>query len=341
MSDNKESFYTGGFQDLSKYRLERTTIGLDWDNCVVKSEQGTLFSESYFLSSLETKIGLWVCYRGKEVAALVHLIEDASGKSAIQYPGAIYNGVLFMPAPQQQNRTQSQSEQFRILAFLSGELAKIYKNIFMSFHWLINDVRPFLWHNYSYDGPKFEINIRYTSIIDLAGHQIDMDELQSPLYKNMNKSRRQEVRYAQNKGYYTKEEYNLPLFLDFYKRTFNRQNIAASLVNFRELKEIISNLYKNKRLIMLISYNPSNEPSSIAIFGHDNKRWYYLYGASNPDHREGHAGTLVLWDAFTKFLINGPSELDLEGVNSPRRGYFKLSFGGQLLSYLHVTLKSH
>ena len=58
MSDSNKSFYTGGFQDLSKYRLERAEIGFDWDKSVIKSEQGTLFSESCFLESLEAKIML-------------------------------------------------------------------------------------------------------------------------------------------------------------------------------------------------------------------------------------------------------------------------------------------
>ena len=139
MSDSNKSFYTGGFQDLSKYRLERAEIGSDWDKSVIKSEQGTLFSESCFLESLEAKTGLWICYRGNEIVALVQLIEDASSKSAIQYSNAIYNGVLFMPAPQKQNQSQNQSEQFRILAFVSNQLTKVYTNIFMSSHFFCLD----------------------------------------------------------------------------------------------------------------------------------------------------------------------------------------------------------
>jgi hypothetical protein len=36
--------------------------------------------------------------------------------------------------------------------------------------------------------------------------------------------------------------------------------------------------------------------------------------------------------------LEGIAEVDLEGVNSPRRGWFKLSFGGALLPYYELHL---
>ena len=34
------------------------------------------------------------------------------------------------------------------------------------------------------------------------------------------------------------------------------------------------------------------------------------------------------------------SEVDMEGVNSPQRGWFKLGFGGNLVPYYHVFKKN-
>jgi hypothetical protein len=75
--------------------------------------------------------------------------------------------------------------------------------------------------------------------------------------------------------------------------------------------------------------------SSAAVFGRDEKRAYYLFGANEG---EEHAGTLVLWDAFRALARDGCREVDLEGVNSPKRGHFKLSFGGSLTPYYCVSL---
>jgi hypothetical protein len=41
---------------------------------------------------------------------------------------------------------------------------------------------------------------------------------------------------------------------------------------------------------------------------------------------------------MVKLAQDGKKEVDLEGVNSPHRGWFKLSFGGTLESYWQVKL---
>ena len=52
--------------------------------------------------------------------------------------------------------------------------------------------------------------------------------------------------------------------------------------------------------------------------------------------RSGQTGTAVLWDALGFLSRHGVGEVDLEGVISPRRGWFKLSFGGDLRPYYEL-----
>jgi hypothetical protein len=47
-----------------------------------------------------------------------------------------------------------------------------------------------------------------------------------------------------------------------------------------------------------------------------------------------------LWDAFGELAAAGITQIDLEGVNSPRRGWFKMSFGGELRAYYQITKAS-
>ena len=49
---------------------------------------------------------------------------------------------------------------------------------------------------------------------------------------------------------------------------------------------------------------------------------------------------MVLWDAFLDLAASGVKEIDLEGVNSPLRGHFKLSFGGSILPYYRLKLQT-
>jgi lipid II:glycine glycyltransferase (peptidoglycan interpeptide bridge formation enzyme) len=86
------------------------------------------------------------------------------------------------------------------------------------------------------------------------------------------------------------------------------------------------------------SYTAEGEPGSVVVFGIDDKRAYWLWGASNPELRDAHTGTAVVWDGMMKLAREEGIEVDLEGVNSPHRGWFKLSFGGTLEPYWQVRL---
>jgi lipid II:glycine glycyltransferase (peptidoglycan interpeptide bridge formation enzyme) len=77
----------------------------------------------------------------------------------------------------------------------------------------------------------------------------------------------------------------------------------------------------------------------MALFGRDAKRAYYLFGAGDPALRDTSCGTAVLWDAFAALARSGCRELDMEGVNSPKRGWFKLSFGAEILPYYQLVLE--
>jgi len=57
---------------------------------------------------------------------------------------------------------------------------------------------------------------------------------------------------------------------------------------------------------------------------------------SHVDVHDRYSGTIVLWDALKALEKSGVSEVDFEGVNSPARGWFKLSFGGDLRPYYEV-----
>ena len=51
-------------------------------------------------------------------------------------------------------------------------------------------------------------------------------------------------------------------------------------------------------------------------------------------------GTYANWLIWQNFYREGTVKtIDLEGVNSPNRGWFKLSFGGELINYYAVTLE--
>ncbi len=106
------------------------------------------------------------------------------------------------------------------------------------------------------------------------------------------------------------------------------------LLNFSNFLE---NITTNNLGLFFDLYDDKNNLLYAVMYVWDSKRSYYLFGARNRKVKNSWGGTLINWEVFKYLAINKSlSEVDLEGVNSPNRGSFKLSFGGQIISYFQV-----
>ena len=138
------------------------------------------------------------------------------------------------------------------------------------------------------------------------------------------------------KNVVTKEEFDCVKFVKFYFKTLRRQDIVVPQETLDEMDNLITALHKNKLGKMYVSYTNEDAIGSMAFFAIDNKKAYFLFGANDPKMRNTHTGTMVLWDAFKLLSQSGIKEVDLEGINSPQRGWFKLSFGGIIIPYFRI-----
>ncbi|MBB54139.1 MAG: hypothetical protein CMF67_07170 [Magnetovibrio sp.] len=332
-------FYSDGLMDLSSYRLEKAKSDDDWNAFINSSEQGTIFSCSEFLQSLDVKTEQWFCYKNNHLRGAAALILSNDGGSVVEHQLVIHNGIMLAPRNPMQNQAQALSEDFRTICFFVKELSARYESVHMALHWTFPDIRPFVWHNYSTNLPNYEIDVLYTSLLELEAMDSSLDPADCPMYKKLNKSRRQEIRYGISKGVYTEHSEDFGMFGRFYAKTFARQGKAPDY-QIHDLIFFLKRLYEMGRLRMFVSRTQAGEPGSIAVFGVDNKGATYLFGANDPQYRASHMGTLVLWDSFRELAREGFRRINLEGVNSPARGYFKLSFGGSLTPYYSVSLSS-
>jgi lipid II:glycine glycyltransferase (peptidoglycan interpeptide bridge formation enzyme) len=206
----------------------------------------------------------------------------------------------------------------------------------LTFHPSVVDIRPFLWVNYGSDLPQYVPDVRYTSYVDLTGFESAGSYENAEIFRRASPSRRQEIRYAANEQITTAEAFDPETFLEYYRLTMARQSITVASNDLDKMRRIMGNLQDRGMGRMFASYSRSGAPGSFAFFGIDSKRGYYLFGANHPDTRDQHCGTQVLWQAFQALCRDGVRTVDLEGVNSPYRGWFKLSFGGNLIPYYSV-----
>jgi len=327
--------------DAPNYIFEECPLDGKWDAFVEASPTGTLFSLAGYMRSARVPVRAFWGLRKQERRAALVVNESADGGSAVLHDFVIHNGLLFAPPAPQQNRSQILSERFDIASDAAAFLAGRYARVELALAPQVRDIRPFLWHNWGTGKAMYQADVRYTAYADLAGFAEAAAPEDIPLFAELSNSRRQEVRKARKEGAQTTEEADADGLTAFYALTLRRQNIEPEPERLEELRLLAAGLLQAGMARLFVSRMPGGAPASMALFGRDAKRAYYLFGAGDPALRDTPCGTAVLWDAFVALARSGCRELDMEGVNSPRRGWFKLSFGAEILPYYQLGLENN
>jgi len=308
------------------YTLEQTDLDEHWDQLVAASPDGTIFCTSVYLSALDVTAEVYVVRKGQEPVALVLLAS---------HDFVIYSGVMHIPQ-QKKNRSQLYSDRYRINEFVAEELPARYATVEFQLPPSEVDIRAYQWYRYGEEAPKYAIDVRYTSVIDITGFR-ETDVLEeTPLFAETSVSRKQEIRYARRAGVTTEERFDPDAFTQLYARVFNRQSLTVDETARREMHALLTALETAGKGRMFAAYTAEGALGSMAYFAVDEKRAYYLFGANDPEYRRQHVGSAVIWEALPVLARAGIDEVDLEGINSPHRGWFKLSFGGDIRPYYRV-----
>ena len=79
---------------------------------------------------------------------------------------------------------------------------------------------------------------------------------------------------------------------------------------------------------------------SFCIFGIIGNNAVYLNGGRVENTNEDSSLTYNLTMSLSALKGKGIITVDLEGVNSPKRGFWKLGFGGDIRPYYHLLFRS-
>ena len=147
------------------YHLEITELNAKWDNLIANSPDGTIFTNSVYLMSIQKQVRVFYCKKKQEIKAGVVLVVSDDILDSVKHDLVIYSGLIFAPSRPEKNRHQVISENFRIATFIANNLADQYNKLFFNLPPTIKDIRPFIWHNYGTDSPKYNTEVRYTSFV--------------------------------------------------------------------------------------------------------------------------------------------------------------------------------
>jgi len=307
-----------------------------WDALVARSPQGTLFSESRFLQAAGCAHRLFWIRQGRAVKAGLALTVSPDGRQVVADDLVIHGGLLFDPA-EVRHPVKCRRDEFLVTEFVVTELLRRFDRIELPLAPQVDDLRPFLWHGYH--GPKaeqFRLDLRYTSYLDISPlHQAGAADTDANLFfQNMETVRRHRVREAAKKGARVELGRCAEPLLAHYTALMSAQGDCPAPAKIDAMRRVIQRLMADDRGALFHVHDADGTLLYCVFYGWDDKRAYYLYGAGDPQRNTPWQGTLAHWFAFGHLARErGVVEVDLEGINSPQRGWFKLGFGGNLQPY--------
>ena len=323
-----------------KYTIRESFKDLDWDYLVNNSTQGSIFSESYFLKCLSVRHKRFIVFKGDSVVAGFNIFLSHDGLNTINDYLSVHNSIMFISKPDQKP-VKKKSERFFITEFIIEFLTKKYKNLYLSLSPFFCDLRPFLWYNYHNEFGnnkfnKFDLELRYTSLLNTNSLDLVKDPLSSDLFESMENLRKRHVKKAIKDGAQLSIEKCTERLLYFFKELMLSQKITINDQLLENMRSIMNKYYEIDKGKFFQVLNKNNDPIYIVFYAWDNKRAYYLYGAGNPNIIMPWQGTFAHWKAIEYLAKQKIFSIDFEGINSPKRGWFKIGFGGDINPYYVV-----
>lgn len=320
------------YETGAAYTLEANPAQQTWEALVTGSRQGSVFSSTTYLQSLQATCTCFVVKNSSgECVAGVAIIEAHGRMHVAPFPFTPHQGILFSSSVNALPKQKRQTVEFRITEFLIHSMLHRYSNFHMALSPMFADLRPFLWHNHGAPGqPRFQVTPRYTGQLDLR------DFTPEAYISGIRTVRRQEFKKSQAQS---TESADIASFLRLYQLTFERQGMSTEWDSLERVERIT-------RFAMRAGYGRlsmaavDGQPASMSLFVFDEDCAYYLFGANDPGFRGSGASTHLMIENICHFSAMGLKKIDFVGVNSPKRGDFKLSFNAELVPYFEVHLEA-
>ena len=199
--------------------------------------------------------------------------------------------------PMGMNYTSIMSRHIEVTKCLMSVLPKQFYNSYA-----YTDIRQFKW------AKSWQVDIKYSYLVDIS----DM----ANLWHRMDKDARNAINTAETLVAHQCIESFIPL----YSRVFTRKNIPIPVSDEFLMR------FTDKMNPVIIGTS-----STMAIAMQDNKRAYYILGASLGEGITPY----VLWNLFVEMAAR-TKEIDLCGANDEKIALYKRAMGGKLISYLGV-----
>jgi lipid II:glycine glycyltransferase (peptidoglycan interpeptide bridge formation enzyme) len=172
--------------------------------------------------------------------------------------------------------------------------------------------------------------------LDISELFLKQNKNEMALFQNMESKRQTDINRAEEAKVCFLESSDVDVFVNLYAQLIESQGSSVSEHFLDKMRNVIRTLLDSGLAKMFFTIDKSSQVTYACVFSHHQNIGCYLYGAGNRDIMRRFDATYCIWKSLESLSSLGVREVDLEGVNSPTRGQFKLGFGGELVSYYQV-----
>lgn len=255
---------------------------------------------------------------GKTAARLPYVLRGPSGMRIITQPiFTPFLGPWLAPTPGARESKTLNSE-MELLTELESELpaAAAFRQVFSP---RVMGVLPMVWAGY-------RTNVRYTYRFE------DLSSEES-LWNGLSQNIRRNVRKARKAGIRVRDDLDVKSFHSVLAKTFDKHGFPPP--NLGLIKRIDDACAARGSRLMLSAHDQLGRAIATVYIVRDGHTSYYLFGASEPQHRNSGAQTMLLWEAISRSR-EVSSVFDFEGSMLPHvEKYFRL-FGARQTPLLQL-----
>ena len=319
---------------MNNFKIEQSKNEEEWNNFLLNSINKNIYCHNEFLKIIKGTIFKFFIKNNEEIVASFFLNEN--GKNIDISKEIIYTPLIFKKYG---NRplASSNTEKYEIIDIFKKFLTENYNKIDFISDYHLNDLRPFYFHNFNKKKNIFNVkSVKYTTLLNIKNITLDNDIKNSEFYKNLSVRIRQQYNYSfSKKKYRLLHGYDKKVFIDIMQSTFDRQEKVSDF-NIVDRSKLLERLNESQNIKMY--YCLENQiVKSFSIFGIIKDHAVYLHGGRAVKEKNDYSLTHTLIESFVDLSKAGINTVDLEGINSPKRGFNKLGYGGIVLPYYQLT----
>jgi hypothetical protein len=292
----------------------------EWDEFVVLSPQGTIFSNSNWLSvtskALKTDFTIYGCFSENRLVGgcpLFHgkrfgLLSFASNTCGLMP----YSGIVLEEIPGN-NVRKFERQQNNILTSIATFFQQPrFTQIKVQNPPKLVDIRSFTQRGW-------ESGVRYTYFLDLANLNYSRD-----IRRNLNAALKNEVFVTISR--------DIESYYPLYQQTFERQGLKVP-VSKGYLEDLYEYIVINDLGDLWVAKTQDEKWIAAEIFLHDNNYIHRWTAVTDPDLRKSGGYHLLLDTAFRYYLDRGMNTANLMAANTPQLAEFITGFNPYLVPY--------